>query len=79
MKKDPTAARLCSEFGCSACKHQQIEDEFLTEHSRFWCGKQKVSFGGEDRAHQACPHWTFSGNNDLIKAIEQPDLPGGEG
>ena len=75
---DPTAARLVTAFGCMACKHQQIDDDFLTQHSRFWCSKRKQSFGGEDRAHEQCPTWTFNGNDELIDQLSQPRLPGGE-
>jgi hypothetical protein len=75
-QKHPLAGRLIEAYGCSACKHQQIEDEFLCEHSRYWCGKQKRSFCAADGAHQDCQHWTFNGNDELIEQLNQAPLPG---
>lgn len=77
-RRDPTAARLCAAYGCSACKYQQIGDGFLTEHSRYWCGKQKASFCSDDRAADDCPHWAFNGSDELLEALDQPKIPGVE-
>lgn len=77
-KPNPVASRLVEKLGCASCKKQHIEDDFLSEHSRFWCDKKKRTFCGADRAHQDCPFWTFSGDEALLDAINQPGLPGVE-
>lgn len=76
-KNDPIAARLCEQFGCSACKAQVTEDEFLLQHERYWCQKRKQSFSKDAKAHVDCPSWTFSGAEDLLKSMfsNQEPLP----
>lgn len=77
MKRtDPTAARLCAAFGCGGCKNQIADDEFLTEHDRFWCQKRKQTIKNDGKASQECPSWAWNGDEAQLKALDQPGLPG---
>ena len=75
-KQDPLTVKLFNLYGCNGCKGKIDDDVFLLEHMRFWCNKQKRSFGDLDNPHNDCPTWQFNGNEKLLKDVEKgPDLP----
>lgn len=74
MKPDILTVHLVEHYGCNACKHQFTEDDFLLQHSRYWCCKRKQSFSHGDSPHVDCPSWQFNGDEHLIKSLNQPTL-----
>jgi hypothetical protein len=71
-QQDAVTVRLFKMFGCRACKAQNTHDEFLTSHERFFCMKQKRSFGVLDNPHNDCATWQFGGDEGQLKAATDP-------
>jgi len=71
-QQDAVTVRLFKMFGCRACKAQNTDDEFLKEHERFFCMKQKRSFGVLDNPHNDCATWQFCGDEGQLKAATDP-------
>jgi hypothetical protein len=75
-KKDALTIRLFNLYGCSGCKNQ-LTDDFLDGHDRFFCLKGKCVLEKNDKAAEACAKWVFCGDKNMLKNASEPtvDLP----